>query len=509
MKYHKHCLSLLAFITSTISAQAGTDVWFTPLTESAPVATANSFEETAQPWVTPTGIIQKNLLSMREVEDAILSPGQSVVRAAGAGTSASMFDMVAFDPTGSYLFIPHETPYGAGCSRYDLYNNFNEVIFSGDGNGQQGNWAADYGAFDPSRWTPNQTLLLAEEWAGQGRVIEILNPLAPAGEIQSRELQSIANVSHEGINFSKRYSNVIYYIDEWNSGSIYKFVMSKSGDYTKGQTFVLSVNDFANSGGDATKNWNAQAAGTVREGAATWVAITDENGNKLPNVTDPFFNGAVNSQVDGTGVGGRVAADQVGGTPFGRPEDMVVSRTRNGREVLYIAVTSETAVIAVEIIDNKRIDANRHGRAMVKTLVNNQSPKNLGHAATTAVLNSPDNLAIDALGNIYVIEDSPNGDAAGGDIWFVRDINNDGVAESLDHFLSIRVAGSEGTGMIFNPANPAEFVVCVQHPNSTNLSNVPNGLGDSVWLFNLSEVPNQKFLNRLNRAGRTASKVLD
>jgi hypothetical protein len=63
--------------------------------------------------------------------------------------------------------------------------------------------------------------------------------------------------------------------------------------------------------------------------------------------------------------------------------------------------------------------------------------------------------------------------------------------------------------MIFNPANPAEFVVCVQHPNSTNLSNVPNGLGDSVWLFNLSEVPNQKFLNRLNRAGRTASKVLD
>jgi hypothetical protein len=295
---------MLALLAPVTSAVAGTPVWFTPLTQSAPVVAANAFEETAQPWVTPSGIIQKNLLSMREVEDSILSPGQSIVRAAGAGTSASMFDMVAFDPTGSFLFIPHETPYGAGCSRYDIYNNFNEVIFSGDGKGKDGNWSADYGAFDPSRWTPNKTLLLAEEWAGRGRVIEILNPLADANQIQSRVLESIANVSHEGINFSKRYDNVIYYIDEWNSGSIYKFVMTKRGDYTKGQTFVLSVNAFASSGGDATKNWNAQAEGTVREGEATWVAITDENGNQLPNVTNPFFDGAVNSQVDGTGVGG-------------------------------------------------------------------------------------------------------------------------------------------------------------------------------------------------------------
>lgn len=509
MKETRKHLLITALLVPIATLHAGTDVWFTPLTQSAPVVAPNAFEELAQPWVTPDGIIQKNLVSMREVEDPVLSPGQSIIRVPGAASSATMFDMVSFDPSGSFLFIPHETPTGAGCSRYDIYNNHSEVIFAGDGKGAEGNWTADYGAFDPSRWTPNNTLLLAEEWSGRGRVVEITNPLAPADQIQYRILDSIANVSHEGINFSKAYNDVIYFIDEWNSGSIYKFVMTKAGDYTKGQTFVLSVDAFASSGGDATKNWNAQAPGTIREGAATWIAITDVSGNPLPNVANPFFDGAVNSQVAGTGVGGRVAADNVGATPFGRPEDMVVSRTRSGREILYIAITSENSVLAVEITSNKRIDATRHGRAMVRTLVNNATPKNLGFPGTTAVLNSPDNLAIDALGNVYVIEDAPNGDATGGDIWFIRDTNNDGRAESLDHFISVRADGCEATGMIFNPSNPAEFVVCVMHPDSTNLSNVPNGLGDSVWLFNLTQIPNQRFVRSLQRAGRGTPKVQD
>src|SRR5690606_17070526 len=153
------------------------------------------------------------------------------------------------------------------------------------------------------------------------------------------------------------------------------------------------------------------------------------------------------------------------------------------------------------------------------------TPKNAGFASTSGVLNSPDNLAQDALGNIYIIEDAPNGSSTGGDIWFLRDADTDGVAESLDHFLTIQVAESEATGMIFNPVKPTEFVVAVQHPRSTDLEGYPTGFGDAIWTFDLSNVAappcsearaegpfkvcaknNGKFVKELEKAARRAAK---
>ena len=490
-------LVLTSMIASIVPSMAGTDVWFTPLTASAPVVAANSLEETASPWVTPEGIHQTNIISLREIEDQILSPNQSVVRVPGASTSASMFDMLAYDPSGDYMFIPHETPIGAGCTRVRLYDNHAEIIFAGDQKGATGDWTNDYGAFDPSRWTPNNTLLLGEEWSGLGRVIEILNPLAPADQIEHRELNSIANVSHEGINFSQRFENTIYFIDEHNSGSIYKFVMSKVGDYTKGQTFVLCVDDFASSGGKSTENWNSAAnTSAVREGMATWIPLTDKNGVPLPGISDPFVNGNPGSST----LAGRKAADDASGTPFGRPEDMSVARNRNNAEMLYVAVTSENKVYSIEIRQTHRKDGIfPTDKAIVRVMASNDTPKNLGFPGTTGLINSPDNIALDSQGNVYVIEDAPNGSSTGGDIWMLRDMDGNGVAESVDHFMSIRVAGSEATGMIFNPSNPLEFMLAVQHPASTDLVAVPNGLGDAIWKFNLSNIPNRKFVKDLQK----------
>ncbi len=494
-------VAALSVFTATASsfnlAQAGgSDTWFTPLENSAPVTATNSVEELSAPWVLPTGILQYNLMSMKEVEDAFLSPGQSVVRVP-AGNSSSMFDMIAYDDTGLFLFIPHETPFGAGVSRFDLVTRTNEVLFEGDGTGS---WAGDFGAFDPCRFTPNGTLFLGEEWTGEGRLIEVLDPFADVSDgplsiadSEVRELQSIANVAHEGINFSEKYNKVIYYVDEWNSGSIYKFVMKRRNNYTVGQTFVLVVDDFISTGGVPEDNWDEQAPGVARTGMATWVPITNRNGVPLRGITDPFRNGPTNDPRSNTDTrGGRPAADDVNGTPYGRPEDMEVGKLRNGNEVVYFCATSERAVYSIEIL--------RNNKAKVGILVNDtDTPKNKGFNPTTAELNSPDNLAQDCLGNIYVIEDAPNGSSTGGDIWFVRDRNNDGVGESLDHFMSLRVAGSEATGMIWSPSDPTEFVVAVQHPNSTGLG-VGAGLGDAVWAFDIASVPNKRFVRNLQKA---------
>lgn len=475
LKLRKQPLAAAVLVVLSPAAVAGTEPYFVPLTESAVVTLPDSLEEGTAPWIAaPAGITQEKLTDLDEVE---ADANQSVVRVPGLGSNASMFDMIAYDPTGRYLFIPHETMIGAGASRYDTVNDTMEVLFSGNLGGLDGDWSADWGAFDPSTFTPAGTLLLGEEWSGTGRIMEVENPLAPADRIRVREVRTIANTSHEGLRFSAD-GKTLYFIDEWNSGSIYKVVFRQPNNYrAPGITYVLAVDSFD---GDASLNWNEGSnIGAARTGLATWVPMTNAGGRPLTEI-DPFRNGPTddpNTNPDTRG--GRGAADELGATPYGRPEDVEVGRLTNGNEVLYFCATSEQAVYSVEELGE--------GKAMIRVFASDAgTPKNLGFDPTSAVLNSPDNLAQDVHGNIYIVEDAPNGSATGGDVWFARDVNNDGVAESIDHFLSLRVAGSESTGMIFNPANPSEFVIAVQHPASTDLEDVPMGMGDAIWRFDLS-----------------------
>jgi hypothetical protein len=483
MKFTK-AIACSALVFCSQAAFSGTDIYFNPLTQSATVASPNHPNELTGPWIAPAGVTQVNLTSMAEIEAAIAG-GQSTVRVSDEGTggrptSASMWDMVAYDDSGKYIFIPHETLTGAGVTRYNIEEDYAEVLFQGNEKGLEGDWSEDWGAFDPSTFTPNGTLLLGEEWSGQGRIMEVLNPMADPADIEIRELESIANVSHEGLRFSND-EQTLYYVDEFNSGSLYKFVMTKKGDYTKGQTFVLAVNRFD---GDSSAYWNEGENETAqRTGWAQWVPLTNRDGTKNKTQTNPFKNGFSRDPRTSPDevFGGRMAADEAGATPFGRPEDMEVGTLKNGREVVYFAATSENTVYSVEMV-NKR-------HAIVREFVKGDvTPKNKGFTESTGYLNSPDNLAQDALGNIYIIEDAPNSSNIGGDIWFARDIDGDGVAESMDHFLSIQVDGAEATGMIFNPVKPTEFVVAVQHPDSTNLSEVEEGMGDALWKFDISKV---------------------
>jgi hypothetical protein len=444
-------------------ANAATDVFFNPLTQSAAVAQEpDHVNELNSPWQAPAGVAYMNLTSLKEIE---ADSNQSVIRVPALGTNASMFDMSAFDPSGRYVFIPHEIQYGAGVTRYDLATDTAVTLFAGDQGGANGDWTNDYGALDPATWTPKNTLLVAEEWSGQGRVFEMTNPMANPGEIVINELNSIPNVSHEGLRFNHS-GSALYFVDEDRSGSIYKFVPKTRGDYSQGQSFVLKVRNYEGAA-DAQPDRYPDHDPASRTGMADWIAMTDTDGNAVTD-SDPFNN---------ENRGGRLAADELKGTPYRRPEDVEVGYLNNGHEVLYFTATEELAVYSVEELGGNT--------AMVRLAADESTLKNLGYMGTTGHVDSPDNLAQDALGNIYIIEDWPNGDSVGGDIWFLRDTNSDGVAESLDHFLSLQVKGAESTGMIFNPADPAQFIISIQHPESTG---VDGGMGDALWMFDMANV---------------------
>ncbi|MCF8239242.1 MAG: esterase-like activity of phytase family protein [Saprospiraceae bacterium] len=396
--------------------------------------------EDDQPFLTPATFTQTEVLDRNTANlDPDFAP------------TFGNWDMIALDPTNQYIFIPLEVGTGAGLTRFDTQSGDLVTAMDGDNSGRFATdpvWNAcqggDYGALDPAEWTPLGTVITAEEWSGVGRMFEWMNPMMEAGEeAQVRWLSNIPSVSHEGLKFDAAGS--MYFIDENNSGSVYKFVPADANDLSSGQVFVLAVDAYT---GNPAANWNdASNTGATRFGPATWVPITDENNNAL-TAANPFTYHA-------TDRGGRLAADEVNGTPYGRPEDLELV---NGR--LYCAVTSENTVLSIELISETK--------ANVGILVDgNTLDSGTGMAVDTDLAN-PDNLASDSRGNIYVIEDNNPGD-----IWMVRDVDNDGQAESMARFASLGVAGSEPTGFI-KTNHPDQFLVCIQHPTSGN---------DALWMI--------------------------
>ena len=138
---------LIALVAPSGELMAGGAPYFVPLTQSEKVVVPNHPLERSRPWQTPSGVSQNNLISLSEVED---DASQSVQRV-NAGHNSAMFDMLAFDDGGEYLFIPHETPFGAGVTRYHRESDTSQLIFAGNQGGASNNWSADFGAFDPAR----------------------------------------------------------------------------------------------------------------------------------------------------------------------------------------------------------------------------------------------------------------------------------------------------------------------------------------------------------------------
>ncbi|MEP6834987.1 MAG: alkaline phosphatase PhoX [Gemmatimonas sp.] len=347
------------------------------------------------------------------------------------------WDMIASNETGiqpgRYLFSPYETG-TAGVKRLDLVTGQSVTIVA---EGAQG-----FVNGDASRWTPWGTYLTAEEsWGNgstKGRLFEITNPLADPASINFVQRNVLPRVAHEGLTFDK--FNNLYFVDELNGGSIYKYVSATPTDgttfFSAGQTFVLKVGN-----------------GTVFEqtGAATWIPITDAAGNALPGIPTITAQGF-------TSVDGRAAADIVGGTNFNRPEDLEIQTLGNGTQRIYFGTTDSHKAYSLDV-------TNPTAPALKIFADQNTIDAATGLAVGNAFLN-PDNFAIDSQGNIYFLEDIGSIGGTGFDIWFGYDEDRDGVAEKIGRWASLSSIGAEPTGLYFSSTDPNVAYINVQHPDN-------------------------------------------
>jgi secreted PhoX family phosphatase len=334
---------------------------------------------------------------------------------------------------GRYLFMGFETSQ-AGIQRYDRLSGAMTTLWNAPAAGAAVN-------FDAARWTPFGTYITAEEsWGVQpqsyGRLFELTNPVtATAGTGNLAHANAVARVSHEGLAFDR--NNNLYYIDELNGGSIYRYSSatpnSGASYFNGGTNSVLRVGD----GNTANAT-----------GAFSWVPFTSASGTGLAGavtITDP--NGV-------TSVDGRATTSQAAfkGTGYQRPEDLEIQTRANGEQVLYVTATTSHTVYSINLATNQ-----------IQAFVTRTTIDSATGLAVGAAFTNPDNMAIDADGNIYIVEDQPGGQA---DVWLARDADGDGVADSVSRWASMSTQGAEPTGLYFDVTNPNIAFINVQHPSS-------------------------------------------
>ena len=331
---------------------------------------------------------------------------------------------------GRFVYRPHEVGSNGSVSVTDLETGITKTIAQ----------RIDWEALDGSAWTPWGTLLIAEE-TNTARFRDPQYPQAVAGLVyelvpskddpsvidQIIARPAIGSKSHEGMRFDPQGN--LYTISERTPGYIFKFVPDTKGDLSSGQTYVLRITE---TDGDRT-------------GDAEWV---------------PLDRTAV--QIDAS-----AAADAVGATGYGRPEDVEMATStgnnRGGANVLYVAITSEHRVLEIDLREPN--GGREHSTAHISDYVR------VGLNATPE-FSMPDNLALDRAGNLYIAED-PGGafpsKRLGDDIWVATpNSGSSGPAASVARFASLTDCDAEPTGIYFEKGGDRLFVN-VQHRGGDRL----------------------------------------
>jgi uncharacterized protein len=419
---------------------------FTPLTASAGVLPATA------PILFSSQNFSQTIIS-NSLNNGLAGYVPAPVNAGGDGNAPDMIDA---DPTGRYIFMPLEQGAG-GVLRIDTqdpnYNTRTTVIVTPNTANSQG-----FIRGDASRFTPWGGYLTGEEnltngtitsGTGQGRLFEVTNPLTATtgtGTFVQRN-SVIPIVAHEGMAFDS--AKNFYFVDENLSGSVYKFTSANpnaadgDGFFAAGTVYALQAGGGITTAVTGSFNVGDEGVTNTLSGATTWVALS--------------------------GLNGRGAADVAGASGFNRPEDMELLSLANGNEALIFATTAG---------DNDNNSNNGNSHVYLQNLTTNTlslfADSNTIDLATGlavgAGFRSADNIAIDANGNVYIIEDR-NG-STDDDIWFANDINHDGdltdAGEGLARWASNGINGSEFTGLYFSKTDPNLAWVNIQHPNGGN-----------------------------------------
>ena len=406
---------------------------FEPLPTSTPCTDGGDKE---QPFVLPTGY------------------AQTVFAREGDGGTIDLWDMNTQNETGEqagrFLFRTHETspaasenPSPSQVSMTDLETNATRVL------AQNPTWERFDGivwndkgttAMDPSAEgaTTKQTILAAEETQRQaapdprvpqaqaGLVYEI-NP--ETGEDVPRP--AVGSRSHEGMRFDPQGN--LYGISETNGqpngqqpnpvgGFIYRFVPERPGDLSSGELFALRIVEPT---GDRT-------------GEAMWVPL------------DP-----VQSQINSD-----VAAAEAGATGYNRPEDVEIAtstgnnRGASGANTMYVAITGEDRVLAIDLREPE--SGSEHLTAFVADYVRAGVNAPAGSRSPND-FDSPDNLALDRSGNLFITEDPggefDRGKRFGDDIFVATPdrtaAGRPTLAQEVVRFASLTDCDAEPTGIYF------------------------------------------------------------
>ena len=354
------------------------------------------------------------------VEQPFLLPAgytQTVLAREGDGGTLDLWDMHTQNETGPnagrFIYRTHEIGANGQLSVTDLETNVTRVVAQ----------RTDWERLDGITWTPWGTILIAEEvitsalkdpalpGAKGGHVYEV-NPETGAAVLRD----AIGSRSHEGLRFDPQGN--LYGISEASpptGGYIYKFVPDRRNDLSSGQLYALRLNTPT---GDRT-------------GEATWV---------------PLPRAVVSLDSDG-------AAMTAGATGYGRPEDVETTKStgnnRGGANILYVAITSEDRVIAIDL--REPAGGSQHSGALVYDYVRR-------NVNAPADFRSPDNLALDKNGNLYITEDPST--PPGADIW-VGVPGGGGQsrpAETTVRFASLKDCVGEPSGIYFDKRGWALFV---------------------------------------------------